>query len=78
MNDRELDPESLAAELAEDDAVEAAVRDAVRDALRMHKRLGHTIVSWQNGKVVWIPPDQIDVEDDEPPTAQAATDDPVQ
>jgi hypothetical protein len=60
------DAETLSRLLAESDAVEAAVRAAVHDALLMHKRLGNPVVTWQDGKVVWIPPDEIPV--DETPT----------
>jgi hypothetical protein len=36
---------------------------AVRDALIRHKQTGHPIATWQNGKVVWIPPEEIVIED---------------
>ncbi|HWB12766.1 MAG TPA: hypothetical protein VG826_26305 [Pirellulales bacterium] len=57
------DPQSLNELLAESAAVEAAVREAVRDALIMHKRLGNPVASWEDGRVVLIPPDQIPVDD---------------
>jgi hypothetical protein len=57
------DPETLRHMLAEADAVEAAIRESVREALLMHKRLGLPVVTWQDGKVAWIPADQIPVED---------------
>jgi hypothetical protein len=60
------DAETLKQILAEADAVEAAVRESVRDALLMHKRLGNPVATWENGRVVWIPADQISVDDDEP------------
>ena len=44
-------------------AVEAAIREAVREALLMHKRLGNPVAAWRDGRVVWIPPDQIPVDD---------------
>ncbi|HET6386830.1 MAG TPA: hypothetical protein VFJ58_25845 [Armatimonadota bacterium] len=34
-------------------------RLAVRDAMLDHKRTGHPVAAWKNGKVVWIPPDEI-------------------
>lgn len=43
--------------------IEQAMADARRDALLDHKRTGDPIVVWQDGKVVWIPADQIVVED---------------
>lgn len=52
--------------LADADAVDAAIRESVREALLMHKRLGNPVASWENGRVVWIPADQILVDDDNP------------
>ena len=45
-------------------ALEAAMQRAVRKALRIHKKLGNPIAVWEDGKVVWIPPEKIEVEDD--------------
>ncbi len=49
--------------------IDAALAKAVRDALLQHKRAGNPIAIWREGQVVWIPPEEIEV--DEP----AATDD---
>ena len=38
-----------------------AMDKAVHDALRVHKLLGQSIVTWEDGKVKIIPPDQIPV-----------------
>jgi hypothetical protein len=38
-----------------------AVNRAVTDALRRHKERGESIVIWREGKVVVVPPDEIDV-----------------
>lgn len=57
------DPNTLKQLLAESAKVEAAVAEAVRDALLMHKRLGNPVASWQDGHVVWIPADEIPVDD---------------
>jgi hypothetical protein len=38
------------------------MRRAVREALLRHKRLGNAVAVWRNGKVVWIPPDEIPVD----------------
>jgi len=56
----------VAAVLAEAEKVEAAVQAAVRDALAAHKRAGNSIVVWENGQVVWIPPDQIEIFEESP------------
>ena len=39
--------------------VDEALKRGVREALLRHKKLGQSIVVWQDGKVVEIPPDQI-------------------
>jgi len=57
------DPQSLDQLLAESAAVETAVRESVREALLMHKRLGNPVAAWQDGRVVWIPADQIPVDE---------------
>ncbi|MCE5277478.1 MAG: hypothetical protein ABFD92_14065 [Planctomycetaceae bacterium] len=36
-----------------------AMRKAVREALLRHKKLGFPVVVEKNGKVVWIPPQDI-------------------
>ena len=59
----ECDPEFRRQILAQADAVLGAIREAGRDALRMHKRMGLPIVSWQDGRVVLIPPEQIVLDD---------------
>jgi len=39
-------------------------RPCIREALKKHKQAGHPIVVCENGKVVWIPADEIVIEDD--------------
>lgn len=46
-------------------AVQRAVDRARRAALLDHKRNGRSIVIWENGRVVWVPPDQIMIDDDD-------------
>jgi hypothetical protein len=41
--------------------VEAAVQSAAREALLMHKRLGNPVPTWQDDRVVWIQPEDIEV-----------------
>ncbi len=57
------DAETLKQIIADTDAVDAAIRESVREALLMHKKLGNPVASWENGQVVWIPADQIPVDD---------------
>ena len=44
-------------------AIDRALRQAVREALLRHKKLGESIVIWKDGKVVWVPPEEIEVAD---------------
>ena len=52
--------------LEDDELILAALTAGVRDALREHKLLGYPVVIGVNGKPVWIPPEEIPV-DDMPP-----------
>lgn len=52
---------NAAREWAEDDYVDTLCADAVREALKKHKAAGNPIAEWENGHVVVIPPDQIDI-----------------
>ena len=52
-------------ELFEDGrAIDEALREAARDARRLHKALGNPMATWQNGHVVWVQPEDIDIDDD--------------
>lgn len=51
--------------LEHEEIVVAAMRRGVRNALRRHKALGESIVVERDGRIVTIPPDEIQV-DDEP------------
>jgi hypothetical protein len=48
--------------LEDDDLIERALCDGVRDALRQHKLAGNPVPIWENGQVVWIQPQDIDVD----------------
>ncbi len=41
--------------------IEDAASKAVQDAILMHKKLGIPIVVWEDGQVVEIPPEKIEV-----------------
>ena len=41
--------------------IDKALRTAVLEALRRHKLLGNPVADWQDGRVVWIPPEEIDL-----------------
>ncbi|HVA49438.1 MAG TPA: hypothetical protein VNH11_23935 [Pirellulales bacterium] len=55
--------EQLAQLRAEVLAIEAAMQEAVRNALLAHKRAGLPVVTWQDGRIVWIPAKDIPVTD---------------
>ena len=46
--------------------VELVLRRAVRQALLMHKRAGNPIAVWKEGGVVMIPPEEIQIDDEDP------------
>lgn len=41
-------------------AIDEALRSAVREALLWHKKLGNPIAVWEDSRVVWIPPEEIE------------------
>jgi hypothetical protein len=43
-------------------AIEAVLRRAVNHALLTHKRTGNSIAAWKDGKVVWIPAEEIEIQ----------------
>jgi|GEM_PF-3854302 len=57
-------PHETAAATADFDhlAIERAVVRAIRRALLDHKRAGNPIAGLRDGKVVWIAPEDIDIE----------------
>ena len=42
------------------DRIVEAIGDAVQEAIRDHKRAGNPIAEWRDGRVVLVPPDQIE------------------
>lgn len=44
--------------------IEKIFQLAVREALIMHKRLGNPIATWRDGKVVIVPPEEIEIPPD--------------
>jgi hypothetical protein len=58
-SDRKVD---IADAFARGTPIDEAMNEAVREAVRLHKRMGLPMAAWQDGKVVWIPPEEIDLE----------------
>ncbi len=44
--------------------VRRAMGQAVQDALRTHKLLSQPVVTWRDGQVVWLPPEEIPLKSD--------------
>jgi hypothetical protein len=57
MNDEKSKKSS---EAAPEHLIAAAGR-AVKDALREHKLKCNPVATWKDGKVVWIPPEKIEI-----------------
>ncbi len=52
-------------ELFEDGrAIDEALREAARDARCLHKALGNPMATWRDGRVVWVQPEEIRVDDE--------------
>lgn len=54
--DRDLTPAERAQDIPR---IQEALRQAVREALRDHKRAGRSVAVWRDGRVAWIPPEEI-------------------
>ncbi len=60
----EVPAKDIEAAFREGTGIDRALRRAVVLALREHKKLSNAVAVGQHGKVVWIPPEQIPVEDE--------------
>lgn len=50
--------------LEDHERIDRALGRAVRDALRRHKALRNPVATWRDGKVVWLQPEDIVIEED--------------
>ena len=48
------------------DEIQQAMKQAVREALMRHKQAGNPVATWRDGRVVWIPPEEILAEESTP------------
>ena len=48
----------------DDELVAKALKKGVMDALRRHKLAGNPVCEWRDGKVVWIAPEDIKIDDE--------------
>ena len=56
----EMSPRQI---FAEGTLVEAAIRDSMRDVRTLHKKMGVPLVGVVDGKLVAIPPEEIQIDD---------------
>lgn len=56
-------PVDIAALERQAEIVEMAMQQAVAEELLMHKRLGHSIVVYEEDAIRVIPPDDIEIDD---------------
>jgi len=50
-------------QLIDEGAILKALEVGSKKAVRIHKLLGNPVATWRDGKVVWIQPEDIHVED---------------
>ena len=62
-----MEEDRISAFFADPDKVTEALARGVREALLQHKRAGNPIVVWREGQIVWVPPEDIPVADEEFP-----------
>lgn len=57
----ETNNQKIAEIFAEGNSIDKALNNAVQKAVWQHKILGNSIAVWRDGKVVWIPPEEINL-----------------
>lgn len=57
-SDRSVEP-SPSERVLDGERILTALRAAAREALLLHKQLGHPVVVWKDGRVQWIPPQDL-------------------
>ena len=48
-------------------AIDEALDTAVREALRLHRRAGNPVVIYRDGRIVWVPVEEIKMDDEQVP-----------
>lgn len=48
--------------------IDQALKLAIQKALLQHKQAGNPVAAWRDGKIVWIPPEEITIEKNTLPT----------
>ena len=52
-------PRSISEMIDDDDLMTEAIRQGVREALLSHARAGNSVPISENGKIVWLSPEEI-------------------
>ncbi len=58
----ESETNKILSALKDKDKITQALTKAVNIAVLKHKQNGNPVATWQDGKVVWIPPEEIEIE----------------
>jgi hypothetical protein len=48
--------------LADLKALVEALNRSLHDALEVHRRLGHAVPAWRRGRLVWVEPDEMQLD----------------
>ena len=62
MTERPSVSRSLGERLGDVTQIQDALTRAVRDAMLRHKQAGNPVAEWRDGRVVWVAPEDIPVE----------------
>lgn len=62
MSGKHRPPVDIDALFEDGEAIDKALQRSAREARRFHKAMGHSIPEWRDGKVVWVPPEEIVVD----------------
>lgn len=62
MSSKPEQAKDVAAILQDDALVGAALEKATRQAIREHKQEGLPLAVWRDGKVVWVPAEELEAE----------------
>src|SRR5262249_14690172 len=69
LRETEREPDRISELFADGREIDQALKDAVQEALWRHKRLGNPVVGCRDGKMVWLSPEEIPVDQPPPPLA---------
>jgi hypothetical protein len=62
MTTDKLEEDKIKLIMRDREKISKALAQGVQNALLKHKQAGNPVAVWREGKVVWIPPEEIPVE----------------